>query len=82
MVQGVLTAKQVDDQRGHPCTGAGAHVLRDVEFVDTECQRDIRRLSAGEVRWRGIDEVADLIVVDIDGKDDMVCLDHELLAEV
>ena len=48
----------------------------------THPNRNVRRLSVGEVRRRGVDEMADIIAVDVDGEDDVVCLRHKLLAEV
>jgi hypothetical protein len=61
-------------QIGHLDEALEPGVILDVEAVEGDAPREVRR--------RGVDEVADLIAVYVDGEDDMARLGHELLAEV
>lgn len=64
--------RQVYRQIGHLDEPLEPGVVLDVEAVEGD--------AAGEVGRRGVDEVADLVAVDVDGEDDVVRLGHELLA--
>jgi hypothetical protein len=62
------------NQIGHLDEALEPGVVFDVEAVEGDAAREVRR--------RGVDEVADLVAVDVDGQDDVAGLGHELLAEV
>jgi len=74
VVGGRADGRQVYRQIGHLDEPLEPGVVLDVEAVEGD--------SSSEVRRRGVDEVADLVAVDVDGEDDVCGLGHELLAEV
>jgi len=67
-------ADRASNQIGHLDESLEPGVVLNVEAVEGD--------SSSEVRRRGVDEVADLVAVDVDGEDDVCGLGHELLAEV
>lgn len=74
VVRGRADRRQVYRQIGHLDEPLEPGVVLDVESVEGDASCEVRR--------RGVDEVADLVAVDVDGEDDVGGLGHELLAEV